>query len=259
MIMPIQARIGHALPWGKDMKIDNIVALVTGANRGIGRALVEQLLAMGAARVYAAARDRTSLEPLIATAPGRVLPLRIDITDRGSVEAAAGEASDVRLLINNAGVLASGGLLDSDIESMRLDMDTNGFGTLNMVRAFAPILEANAPSAIVNLLSVITMASMPGLGGYCASKAALASMTQSLRAELAGRGIAVHGVFPGPIDTDMTKGFDMPKFDPADIAAAVLAAIESGDEDIFPDPFSREAHATWLEDPKELERQFGAM
>lgn len=241
------------------MKIKNSVALVTGANRGIGRALVTKLLESRAARVYAAARDPASLGPVIALAPDRVLPLRIDITDQASVAAAAAEAGDVTLLINNAGVLASGGLLDGDIEPMRLDMDTNSFGTLNMVRAFAPVLEANGAGAIVNLLSVITLASMPGLGGYCASKAALASMTQSLRGELAGRGIAVHGVFPGPIDTDMTKDFDMPKFDPADIAVAVLAALESGDEDIFPDDFSRQSHATWLKDPKELERQFGAM
>jgi NAD(P)-dependent dehydrogenase (short-subunit alcohol dehydrogenase family) len=163
------------------------------------------------------------------------------------------------LLINDAGVLASGSLLASDIEALRQDIDTNYLGTLNVIRSFAPVIERQGGRAIVNVLTLIALASMPGFGGYSASKAAAYSMTQAVRAELGAKGIRVHAVFPGAVDTDMLRSVEMSKTSPQEIARAVLAAVEAGEEDIFPDPMSQQGHATWRYDPKALERQFGGM
>jgi NAD(P)-dependent dehydrogenase (short-subunit alcohol dehydrogenase family) len=238
------------------MKIADTVALVTGANRGLGRALVAALLARGAGRVYAAARD-----PRAVPEERRVVPLRLDTADVAQVEVAAAAAPSVRLLVNNAGSLTSGSLLGGDRESLRHDMEVNYHGTLNIVRAFAPSLAAqtsqpSGDAAIVNVLSVVSMASMPALGGYSASKAAAWSLTQSLRAELRARGVRVHAVFPGPIDTDMARGLELVKTSAADVARAILDGIEAGHDDIAPDPMSAGVLATFLRDPRALERQF---
>jgi len=159
------------------MKIKDSIAVVTGANRGIGRAFVEQLLARGAKRVYAGARDPSMLKDLVASGGGRVVALKIDVTDPASVKAAASSAKDVTLLINNAGALEAGSQLSAEIAGIRKDFETNYFGTINMVRAFTPALEVNKNGTIVNVLSVVAFASMPGLGGYSASKAAAHSLT----------------------------------------------------------------------------------
>jgi NAD(P)-dependent dehydrogenase (short-subunit alcohol dehydrogenase family) len=241
------------------MKIMNAVAFVTGANRGIGRAFVEHLLDGGAQRVYAAARNPALLEPVVALDRARIIPVKLDITNWHDVERAAQATLDVNLLINNAGVLASGNVLASDIGLLRQDIDTNYLGTLSMIRHFAPLLERNGGGAIVNVLTLIALASMPGFGGYSASKAAAYSMTQAVRAELASKGISVHAVFPGAVDTDMLHGVEMPKTSPQEVAQAVLAAVEAGEEDIFPDPMSQNAEATWRHDPKALERLFGSI
>jgi NAD(P)-dependent dehydrogenase (short-subunit alcohol dehydrogenase family) len=241
------------------MNTKHSVALVSGANRGIGRAFVETLLERGARRIYAAARNPTLLEPVVALDQARVIPLKLDITNRHDVQAAADIATDVNVLINNAGVLASGGLLSSDIGLLRQDIDTNYFGTLTMLRHFVPIIERNGGGAIANILTLIALASMPGFGGYSASKAAAYSMTQALRAELAQKNIRIHAVLPGAVDTDMLRGVDMPKASPQDVAQTVLSAMEAGEDDIFPDPMAQSAHAIWLQNPKALERQFGAM
>jgi NAD(P)-dependent dehydrogenase (short-subunit alcohol dehydrogenase family) len=241
------------------MNTTNSVAFVTGANRGIGRAFVELLLSGGARRVYAAARNLALLEPLVALDRARIIPLKLDITNWQEAQIAAQAALDVNLLINNAGVLASGSLLASDIGSLRQEMDTNYLGTLNVIRSFAPIIERNGGGSIVNVLTLIALASMPGFGGYSASKAAAYSMTQAVRAELAKKGIRVHAVFPGAVDTDMIRSVEMPKTSPQEVARAVLAAVEAGEEDIFPDSMSQNAYATWRQDPKALERQFGGM
>jgi NAD(P)-dependent dehydrogenase (short-subunit alcohol dehydrogenase family) len=241
------------------MNTANSVVFVSGANCGIGRAFVETLLSKGARRIYAAARNVELLEPLVALDRARIIPIKLDITNREEAQIAAEVASDVDLLINNAGVLASGSLLLSAIEALRQDIDTNYLGTLTMIRSFAPVMERNGGGSIVNVLTLIALASMPGFGGYSASKAAAYSMTQAVRAELAPKGIRVHAVFPGAVDTDMIRSVEMPKTSPQDVARAVLTAVEAGDEDIFPDPMSQNAHATWRHDPKALERQFGAM
>jgi len=241
------------------MDIENTVALVTGANRGIGRALAEHLLERGARRVYAAARVPATLEGMVALDPTRVVPLRLDITDRQQVAAAAARAEDVTLLINNAGAITFGSILDAPQELVARDLETNYYGTLRMVRAFAPIIEANGGGGIVNLLTLVALASMPGLGAYNASKAAAWSMTQSIRADLAKKGIVVYGVFPGAVDTEMIRAMEMPKADPRDVARAVLDGVEANAEDIFPEPMSRQVYDGWRQDHKAVERQFAAM
>ena len=241
------------------MNLSKAVVLVTGANRGIGRALVEALLAKDVRKVYATARNAGTLDAVVALDPARVVPLQLDITNPQQIGAAAVAAHDVTLLINNAGSLAFGTVLDSPTEFLVQDMATNYHGTLNMVRAFVPVLEAHDGGGIVNLLTVVALASMPGLGGYNASKAAAWSMTQSIRATLRSQHIEVFGVYPGAVDTDMIRAFEMPKTSPQAVAAAILTGIEAGTEDIFPDPMAAGFYESWKADHKAVERQFGAM
>lgn len=240
------------------MEFDTTVALVTGANRGIGRALVEGLLERGTKRIYATARNRATLDAVAELDRDRIIALRLDITDPRSIGAAADQGRDVNLLVNNAGVMTIGDLLGGDLGSIEEEMRVNYLGTLGMVRAFVPILEANADPAIVNLVTLAALASLPSQGGYSASKAAVFSMTQALRARLGVQGIKVHGVFPGVVDTDMSRGVNLPKTRPGDVARAILDGVSAGVEDIFPDPMSQNLGATWLRDPKALERQFAA-
>lgn len=241
------------------MKIQNATALVTGANRGIGYAFVNALLKAGAKKVYATARDVSSLESVTALDTNRVIPLQVDVTDRKLVNALPTQTPDVNLLINNAGILAFGSILDVPVETVIQQFETNFYGTLNMTRTFVPVIEKNQGGAIVNLLTLVALASMPGLSVYNASKAAAWSMTQSLRASVTAKGIAVHGVFPGAVDTDMLAGVEMAKTSPADITAAVLLGIEAEQEDIFPDPMSTQLYAAWKQDHKAIEKQFATM
>lgn len=241
------------------MLIKNAKVLVTGANRGIGRAFVEALLQHGAARVYAGARKPDDLKPVVALDPRRVKPLKLDVTQWDDITAAATEAKDINLLINNAGVADFGNLLDLPGEAVRRNMDTNYYGMLHLSRVFTPVLEANGGGAVVNMLTVVALASMPGLSAYNASKAAAWSLTQSIRADLAKRQIKVFGVFPGAVDTDMIRQMEMPKTPPSAVAEAVLAGVEAGTEDIFPDPMSQQLYAAWKADHKAVERQFAAM
>lgn len=240
------------------MKIENSVALVTGASRGLGFALVEAILQKSAQRVYAAARDPGQLQPLVNRYGNRVIPLIIDITHPDQILSVASMARDVNLLINNAGVFSEGSILEAPLDLIRQDMEVNYFGTLNVVRAFAPILETHPGSAIVNILSISALANVPGIGSYSASKAAGQSLTQSIRSQLLKKHISVHGVFPGPVDTDMTSRMAIPKARPEDVAQAILVGIEQGDEDIFPDGMSRQGGLSWRNDPKVLERQLAA-
>lgn len=193
---------------------------------------------------------------MTALDPARIIPVVIDITKTTDTEKAATEAQDITLLINNAGVFKSHNVLTSPQEQLREDMEVNYYGTLNMVRNFAPILEKNNGS-VVNIISMVALANAPGLGGYSASKAALYSLTQSLRVDLGKKGINVHGVFPGLIDTDMTKDFDMAKTPPKNVAEAVLAGVEKGDEDIYPDPMAEQLQELRVQDYKAFEKQLG--
>jgi NAD(P)-dependent dehydrogenase (short-subunit alcohol dehydrogenase family) len=241
------------------MQIQNATALVTGANRGIGYAFVNALLQTGAKKVYATARNIDSLKDVTALDASRVIPLQLDVTDPNLVNVLPAQSPDVNLLINNAGVLAFGSILDVPMETIASQFNTNFYGSLNMARALVPVIEQNNGGAIVNLLSVVSLASMPAVAAYNASKAAAWSMTQSLRASVAPKGIAVHAVFPGPVDTDMAAEFKFDKTSPADVAVTVLAEIEAGQEDIFPDPMSNQVYAAWKQDHKAIEKQFAAI
>lgn len=244
------------------MNLTDKIVLVTGANRGLGRALVEASLKEGARRVYAAARDPQSLQALVASAPSRIVPLALDITNERSLAEAAQRAPDVAVLFNNAGVLASRGVLSSSPQDIAQDFATNTFGMLAATKAFLPALERAGRAggaAVVNVLSVVSLTSMPALGAYSASKAAAFSFTQALRAELRARGVSVHAVFAGAMDTDMVREMTMPKASPADVARAILSGVEQGKEDIYPDGMSESVFATWRKDPKELEQQLAGM
>jgi len=242
------------------MDINNAIAFVSGANRGIGRAFVEELVKAGAKKIYAAARIPDSLSGLIAGAPERIVPVALDVTRPDMIRAASECARDVTLLVNNAGVAAFAGLIDAgDVTAARDEMETNYFGTLNMIRAFSPFLGANGGGAIVNLASVASHVNFPVLGSYSASKAAVHSLTQGIRAELAAQGTQVVGVYPGPVDTDMAADFEMDKTPPHDVVKAILEAVEAGEEDIYPDPMSLDLHSGLLDDPKAIEKQIGEM
>ena len=240
------------------MKIENSVTLVTGASRGIGRALVSALVSAGAKRVYAAARKPAALADLVAAHPDRVVAIELDVTDPRQVDALAATTADVSLLVNNAGSLTAYGLLDGPRDTLERELATNFYGMLNVTKAMLPQLEKSHGS-IVNVLTVVSLASMPALGGYSASKAAAFSATQALRHELRKKGVAVHAVFPGPVDTEMSKDITLPKTSPNDVARAIVEGIARGDEDILPDPMARQVWEGWTKDPKAVERQFGAM
>ncbi|MBI3562361.1 MAG: SDR family oxidoreductase [Gammaproteobacteria bacterium] len=241
------------------MQIKNAKVLVTGANRGIGNVFVEALLKNGAARVYAAARRPEALTALVALDPKRVEALPLDVTQPEAIAAAVTRAKDVNLLINNAGVLDFGSLLEISTAAVRRNMDTNYYGMLSMTRAFAPVIEASGGGAVINILTLVALASMPGLAAYNASKAAAWSMTQSLRADLAKRKIQVFGVFPGAVDTDMIRSIDMPKTPASAVVQAVLEGVVAGTEDIFPDPMSKQLYSAWKADHKAVEHQFASM
>lgn len=236
--------------------IENNVVFISGANRGIGKALVEAALKAKAKKIYAAARD---IKKLPDFGDSRVVPVALDITSREQIDTAAKQASDTKILINNAGVLALASVVSGKPEELMQDMQVNYFGTLSMVNAFAPMIEKNGGGAIANVISVVGLASMAAAGGYSASKAALFSATQAMRAELKGKNIAVHGIFPGPIDTDMARDFAMPKTSAAVTAENIIAGLKAGREDIFPDPMAEQVSQLWLKDPKGLEKQFATM
>ncbi len=238
------------------MRPEGSVVLVTGANRGIGHAFVRAYLTHGAAKVYAAGRRPDDLASTVALNPEQVVPLVLDVTNPDTIRAAAEAAGDVTVLVNNAGVLTPGGLLDTSLEELRRDMEVNYFGLIEVTRAFAPVIERNGGGAIINLLSVVSLASMPGIAGYNASKAAAWSATQSLRADLAPKKIHVFGVYPGPIETDMAKDIPMEKTSPEVVAETVIQGVAAGHEDIFPDPMSAQMYVAWKQDHKMVEKQF---
>ncbi|MGU3411270.1 SDR family oxidoreductase [Microbacterium sp. M1A1_1b] len=226
------------------MHISGATALVTGANRGIGRHLAAQLVERGA-KVYATARrpERIDLDGVERVA--------LDITSPASVAAAAAIATDVDLLINNAGIATSASLL-GDLDAAHFDMDTNVWGTLSVIRSFAPVLAANGGGAIVNIASGASWLAMPGASAYAVSKAALWNMGNALRHELAEQGTTVTSVHLGVADTDMTAGLSIDKTDPADVARATLDGVERGDWEVVVDEQSSLIKQMLARDPKEL-------
>lgn len=241
------------------MRIEGSRVLITGANRGLGAALVESILTKSPSCIYAAGRNVDQLQLLVDRFGDVVIPIELDITNNNNLQAVKDVADDINLLINNAGVFSNGNILEAPIDDIRRDMEVNYFSTLDVIRAFVPILEKNHQSAVVNILSISALANVPEIGGYSASKAAGQSLTQSIRSQLLKKSINVHGVFPGPIDTDMTSEMHMPKASPIDVAAAILMGIEADEEDIFPDSMSKQGGRSWRNDPKTLERQLAAM
>ena len=225
------------------MKISGSVALITGANRGIGRLIAAELQARGAAKVYATARRPESID-----LPG-VETLALDVTDPASVAAAAEAAPDVTLLINNAGISTSTDLVTGDLDQIRREMETHFFGPLGLVRAFAPILAANGGGAVVNMLSALSWFAHPGAGAYAAGKAAAWSLTNSIRLELAAQGTLVTGVHLGAADTDMTANYDGPKIDPATVATALLDGVEARRLEVVVDDWSAHVKASLAGDP----------
>ncbi|RSM52070.1 short-chain dehydrogenase [Actinoplanes sp. ATCC 53533] len=223
------------------MKISGSVALVTGANRGIGRQFVLELLARGAAKVYATARN-----PELVDIPG-VEVLALDITDPASVAAAAARAGDVDLLINNAGVATYTNLVTGDLDKIRLELDTHFWGTLNVIRAFAPAL---GDGAVLNVLSALSWISYDGANAYSVAKAAEWSLTNGVRLELAAQGTLVTGLLLGAADTDMMAGFDVEKTGPAVIARRALDGIEAGVIEVLADEAAAQAKAALAGDPR---------
>ena len=233
------------------MTITDSTVLVTGANRGIGQALVEEALRRDAKRVYAAARRP------VAHPDGRVTPVTLDVTNAAQVQAAARSVASLDVLINNAGIALPDDL--SDPSALEQYLAVNLFGTYRVTQAFLPLL-TRSRGAIVNVLSLAALATVPITPAYAISKAATFSLSQSLRALLARQGVTVHAALPGPVDTDMIRDWDIPKTSPAAVARAIVAGLENGEDEIFPDPLSAALAESWRNGAvKALERQNAAL
>jgi NAD(P)-dependent dehydrogenase (short-subunit alcohol dehydrogenase family) len=231
------------------MNIENKTILITGANRGIGRALVDEALRRGAKRVYAGTRSGA-----LQNADERVTPVTLDVTNAALIQDAVENVKSLDVLINNAGVDLHDDL--SDRAGIERHLAVNLFGTHGVTQAFLPLL-AQSRGAIVNVLSLTALAGVPFSPAYSISKAAAFSLTQSQRALWAGRGVNVHAIFAGPVDTDMTSGLDIPKASPESVARAIFDGVEKGEEDIFPDPMSASIADSWRTGvTKALEHQF---
>lgn len=232
------------------MNIAEKSILITGANRGIGRALVEEALKRGANRIYAGTRGA------LQHPDERVVPLILDVTSAAQIERAVSGIESLDVLINNAGIAIFDDL--SKPELIEKHLAVNLFGSLNVTRAFLPLLK-RSKGAVVNNISTVALAAMPLISGYSISKAAALSMTQSLRALLASQGVTVHAVLTGPVDTDMNRGFDIAKTSPESAAVAIFDGMERGEEEIFPDPMSQSIAEGWRNGvAKSLERQVAA-
>ncbi len=230
------------------MNIEKKTVLITGASRGIGRALVNEALRRGAKRVYAGTRSA------LQNTHDRVTPLMLDVTSVSEIQRAVEEIDTLDVLINNAGIALYDDL--SGLDAIEQHLAVNLFGTFHVTRAALPLLQ-RSKGAIVNNLSLMALAPLPVVPAYAISKAAAFNMTQSLRALLAGQGVTVHGVFLGPVDTDMTRGFEIPKASPESVAVGIFDGLENGEEDIFPDPASQSIAGGWRTGvAKAFERQY---
>lgn len=232
------------------MNIANKTILISGANRGIGLALVDEALNRGAKRIYAGTRSS------FKHSDGRVTPLTLDVTNAEHIRRVTGEVGALDVLINNAGIAIYDDLGKPELIEQHLAV--NLYGPLNLTRALLPLLK-RSNGAVVNNLSIVALAGMPVIPAYSISKAAALNMTQSMRALLAGQGVSVHAVFLGPIDTDMNRGFNIPKAPVETAARGIFDGLENGEDDIFPDPVSESIAEAWQSGPaKGLQRQFSA-
>jgi NAD(P)-dependent dehydrogenase (short-subunit alcohol dehydrogenase family) len=242
------------------MQVQGAIALVTGANGGIGQSYIQGLQAAGASRIYAGARNPDSLRDIVATDPNRIIPIPLDITDATSVQTAAEAYSDVNLLINNAGVGFNQRLkADLNFEKMRSEIEVNYFGMLRMCLTFAPVLKANGGGAIVNMLTILAKVNFPLNASYCASKAAALLATQGIRAELASQKTLVVGVMPGTVDTGMSKDFPPPKVAAEVVVQMALQALVDEVEDVYPGEQAQEMQAQLLKDPKAVEKSMAGI
>ncbi|MBD2035967.1 SDR family oxidoreductase [Leptolyngbya sp. FACHB-321] len=237
------------------MQVQGAIALVTGANGGIGQYYIQGLQAAGVTRIYAGARNLDSLKDIAAADPDRIIPISLDITDEASVKAAVEAYADVTLLINNAGVGFNQRLVaDVNFDKMRSEIEVNYFGMLRMCLSFAPVLAMNGGGAIINMLTVLAKINFPLNASYCASKAAALLATQGIRAELASQKTLVVGVMPGTVDTGMSKDFPPPKVAPEIVVREALQAVVDEVEDVYPGEQAQEMQAQLLKDPKALEK-----
>lgn len=244
----------------QSIQIKSAIALVTGANRGIGRAFVEALHAAGAQKIYATARNADSLADVVAIDPARIVLLTLDVTNAEQIAAIAQQAQDINVLINNAGVLGGGDLfIDSSVETTQWEMNVTYFGTLAMTRAFSPILKRNGGGALVNLCSLASYVNVPSVATYSAAKAALHSLIQGTRAQLAAQGTLVIGLYPGPIDTRMAEELPLDKAPTSQVADALMHGLENGIEDIYPDDTAAQVLSGVTAELKAIEKQFAEM
>lgn len=245
------------------LNVKDLVVFVTGANRkkGIGRALVEEAVKRGAKKVYASARDITTLDDLVAKHTGIVVPVQLDVTNQEQVHRSAVVASDTQVLINNAGKSGYLGCIYQHNEEMvREEFEVNFFGPLHLMHAFSRNIINNGNGGIVNIISIGAFMSFPRSATYCASKAALSSLTQAARIEMSQHGIPVFGVYPGPIDTDMAEGLNVNKESSANVANRVFDGMEKGIQDITTDPLADAFENYLKKDPKAMDavwKEFG--
>ena len=235
------------------MKIEGAIALVTGANRGLGLRFVEALVEFGAARIYATARNIDTLDPLVRKHGGLVVPLGLDVTEQAQVDAVAVAARDVTLLLNSAGVLDGRSLLETpSLSGFEHEMAVNVFGLARMCQAFAPIVEANGGGAIANMISVSCLIQWPPFGTYTATKAAAMSLTKTLQFELRDKGVEVFGIYAGWVDTEMAGFVDRDKASPDDVARNAMLGIEASDSDIDADESTIETRTKLKNNPDGL-------
>ncbi len=244
----------------KTFELKNKIALVTGSNRGIGEAYVRGLIDAGVSKVYAAARDITKLQPMIEEYGNLVVPVELDVTREEQVSALADKIDQLDILINNAGIINACFSTDENaLEIARSEMETNFFGPMRVTQALLSRLKQSTEAAIINVSSIAGISNFPAIGPYSTTKAAFHSYTQGLRADLAVDGIKVIGVYPGPIDTRMTEGWEMEKPQPSQVAEKTFEALLEGKVDVLPDDFSEQMYAAFLSDPHELEKAFAEM
>lgn len=242
------------------MKIEGAVAIVTGANGGIGKEFIKALQTAGTAKIYLCARKIENLTEITSKNPEQLVPIKLDITNLAEVNKAVVCCQDANLLINNAGISHDTGLISAmDMKNAKAEMETNYFGTLAMCRAFAPILKANGGGAIINILSIVSRINLPFMGSYCASKAAQLSLTQGVRAELAKQNTLVIGVMPATVDTNFAKHYPEPKLPPQEVVRAALHALLEDMEDIYPGEVATHISKQLQSEPKVIEKQFAEL